>query len=116
MLADWFWREFSIPLLEGFDDFRRSAAERQASHERNVLQKSKELKECEERHLRRGGRRKAGKDRDLQSFRRALCELQGLVDGLEEERASHYVEVLAAEEEEWDKVASRVSRDSRSQR
>lgn len=111
LLADSFWKDFSIPLLESFDDYRRNGAERLLSHEKVMAQRSKELKDCEEQNLRgaANARRKGGKERDLGTFRKALEELQRLVDGLDEERAGHYVEVLAAEEEEWDKVSNRVS-------
>lgn len=110
LLADSFWKDFSIPLLESFDDYRRNNAERLLSHEKVMAERSRELKECEEKNLRgaANAKRRGGKERDLGSFRRALEELQRLVDGLDEERAAHYVEVLAAEEEEWDKVSIKV--------
>ncbi|PWN18215.1 hypothetical protein BCV69DRAFT_253025, partial [Microstroma glucosiphilum] len=112
LLADGFWKDFSIPLLEAFDEHRRATAERELNHAKVMAEKSRHLKECEEQNLRGGGAKGKGKrglDRDLGSFRRALEELQRLVDGLDEERAGHYVEVLAAEEEEWDRVASKLS-------
>lgn len=120
LLADSFWKDFSIPLLEAFDAHRLAVAERQVAHDRAMAERSRELKLCEERNLVGGGYRRGGGSgdgggdgiapgrRDLVSFRRALEELQRLVDGLDEERAAHYVDVLAAEEEEWDKVADRV--------
>lgn len=108
MLADEFWKGFSIPLLEAFDSHRQTVAERQMAHERAMAARSRELKECEEKNL-RGAAKKRGKERDLGSFRRALEELQRMVNGLDEERAGHYVDVLAAEEEEWDKISTRVS-------
>ncbi|CAO1626460.1 unnamed protein product [Parajaminaea phylloscopi] len=108
LLADEFWKGFSIPLLEAFDAHRQAVAERQMAHERAMAERSRELKECEEKNL-RGAAKKRGKERDLGSFRRALEELQRMVNGLDEERAGHYVEVLGAEEEEWDKIATRVS-------
>lgn len=108
LLADEFWKGFSIPLLESFDTHRQAVAERQMAHERVMAERSRELKECEEKNM-RGAARKRGKERDLGSFRRALEELQRMVNGLDEERAGHYVEVLGAEEEEWENVVTRVS-------
>lgn len=114
LLADEFWKGFSIPLLEGYDSHRQAVSERQIAHDLVMAQRSKELKECENRNLRgmdaKGKKGARNNHRDLGSFRRALEELQRLVDGLDEERASHYLEVLAAEEEEWDKVNNRVSK------
>lgn len=107
LLADGFWKDFSIPLLEAFDSHRAAVAERQMAHDRVMAERSRELQECEEKQL-RGAAKKRGKERDLGSFRKALEELQRLVNGLDEERATHYVDVLGAEEEEWDRVANRV--------
>lgn len=105
VLADAFWKDFSIPLLSHFDTYRAACAERQLAHEKAVAEKSRALREAEARNLKTGRR----KERDLQSFRRALAELQAQVDGLDELKGQYYHEVLESEEEVWEFILSKVS-------
>lgn len=105
ILADSFWKETSIPLLEHHDLYVQACADRSVQHEKAILAKSKALHEAERRNQ-RNARGKAG--RDLHSFRRALNELQRHVDELDDEKARYYTEVLEGEEDSWAFVQNKV--------
>ncbi|KAJ9477228.1 Protein IVY1 [Pseudozyma hubeiensis] len=111
LLCDTFWKDFSIPLLSHYDTYRSACTDRQVSHDKAVSQKSKELKEAEARNNRAGRK----KERDLNSFRRALAELQSHVDAIDDLKASYYNEVLEAEQEVWQFIESKVALVVRSQ-
>lgn len=111
VLCDTFWKEFSIPLLSHYDTYRSSCTDRQVLHDKAVSEKSKELKEAEARNSRAGRR----KERDLNSFRRALAELQSHVDAIDELKAQYYNEVLDAEQEVWSFIETKVALIVRSQ-
>lgn len=106
ILADTWWKETAIPLLEHHDLYVQACTERSMAHERAILQKSKELNEAEKRN-RKESKSKVG--RDLVSFRRALNELQRRVDELDEEKIRYYSEVLEGEEECWEFIQGKVS-------
>jgi len=106
ILADSWWKETAIPLLEHHDLYVQACTERSIAHEKAILQKSKELNEAEKRN-RKESKSKVG--RDLVSFRRALNELQRRVDELDEEKIRYYEEVLEGEEECWDFIQGKVS-------
>lgn len=105
LLADVLWRDVSIPLLEHFDAYRSATAERQVAHEATIREKSRLLNETEARNMRTAKR----KERDLNSFRRALAELQQQVETLDEIKADYYHEVLQSEEEVWSFIQDKVS-------
>lgn len=107
ILADAWWRETAIPLLEHHDMYTQACADRITQHERTLATKSKELNEAEARN-RKEAKSKHG--RDLGSFRRALAELQKRVDELDEEKARYYHDILESEEESWSFVQDKVSR------
>ena len=111
VLCDTFWKDFSIPLLSHYDTYRSACTDRQVSHDKAVSEKSKELKEAEARNNRAGRK----KERDLNSFRRALAELQSHVDAIDELKAQYYNEVLDAEQEVWQFIESKVALIVRSQ-
>ncbi|EST06971.1 hypothetical protein PSEUBRA_003600 [Kalmanozyma brasiliensis GHG001] len=111
VLCDTFWKDFSIPLLSHYDTYRSACTDRQVLHDKAVAQKSKELKEAEARNNRAGRK----KERDLNSFRRALAELQSHVDAIDELKAQYYNEVLDAEQEVWSFIESKVALVVRSQ-
>ncbi|KDN43794.1 hypothetical protein K437DRAFT_237021 [Tilletiaria anomala UBC 951] len=119
VLADSFWKDFQIPLLESFDAYRQACNERQLLHEKQILEKSRMLKETEARNMKlgsKGGRGKGAEGgRDLNSFRRALAELQRQVDELDELKADYYNEVLESEQEMWEFIQSKVTHLVRSQ-
>jgi hypothetical protein len=109
VLADSFWKDFQIPLLESFDAYRQTCNERQLLHEKQILEKSRILKETETKNMKLGSsKRKGEQGRDLNSFRRALAELQRQVDDLDELKADYYHEVLDAEQEMWEFIQSKV--------
>ncbi|KAI3482840.1 hypothetical protein L1887_54400 [Cichorium endivia] len=70
-----------------------------------------QLKEAEARNNRAGRK----KERDLNSFRRALAELQSHVDAIDDLKAQYYNEVLDAEHEVWQFIESKVALIVRSQ-
>ncbi|CDU21972.1 related to IVY1-phospholipid-binding protein [Sporisorium scitamineum] len=111
VLCDTFWKDFSIPLLSHYDTYRSACTDRQVLHDKAVSDKSKELKEAEARNNRAGRK----KERDLNSFRRALAELQSHVDAIDELKAQYYNEVLDAEQEVWSFIESKVALIVRSQ-
>ncbi|SNX88090.1 related to IVY1 - phospholipid-binding protein [Melanopsichium pennsylvanicum] len=111
VLCDTFWKEFSIPLLSHYDTYRSACTDRQVSHDKAVFDKSRELKQAEARNNRAG----RNKQRDLNSFRRALAELQSHVDAIDELKAQYYNEVLDAEQEVWQFIESKVALIVRSQ-
>lgn len=111
VLCDTFWKDFSIPLLSHYDTYRSACTERQVLHDKAVSQRSKQLKEAEARNNRAGRK----KERDLNSFRRALAELQSHVDAIDELKAQYYNEVLDAEQEVWSFIESKVALIVRSQ-
>lgn len=105
ILADVWWKETAIPLLEHHDMYIQACTDRSITHEKTILQKTKELNEAERRN-RKGSKQKEG--RDLVSFRKALNELQRRVDELDEEKIRYYSEVLEGEEECWDFIQGKV--------
>ncbi|SPO31856.1 related to IVY1 - phospholipid-binding protein [Ustilago trichophora] len=111
VLCDTFWKDFSIPLLSHYDTYRSACTDRQVLHDKAVTDKSKELKQAEARNNRAGRK----KERDLNSFRRALAELQSHVDAIDELKAQYYNEVLDAEQEVWQFIESKVALIVRSQ-
>ncbi|SJX66629.1 related to IVY1-phospholipid-binding protein [Sporisorium reilianum f. sp. reilianum] len=111
VLCDTFWKDFSIPLLSHYDTYRSACTDRQVLHDKAVSDKSKELKDAEARNNRAGRK----KERDLNSFRRALAELQSHVDAIDELKAQYYNEVLDAEQEVWSFIESKVALIVRSQ-
>ncbi|SPC68127.1 related to IVY1 - phospholipid-binding protein [Ustilago sp. UG-2017b] len=111
VLCDTFWKDFSIPLLSHYDTYRSACTDRQVSHDKAVASKSKELKQAEARNNRAGRK----KERDLNSFRRALAELQSHVDAIDQLKAQYYNEVLDAEQEVWQFIESKVALVVRSQ-
>lgn len=106
ILADTFWKDTSIPLMEHHDLYVQACAERTVQHEKAITQKSRALNEAEKRNQKES-RSKVG--RDLVSFRRALHELQKHVDELDEEKARYYADVLDGEEDCWSFVQDKVS-------
>ncbi|KAJ1036075.1 hypothetical protein NDA18_000221 [Ustilago nuda] len=111
VLCDTFWKDFSIPLLSHYDTYRSACTDRQVSHDKAVASRSKELKQAEARNNRAGRK----KERDLNSFRRALAELQSHVDAIDQLKAQYYNEVLDAEQEVWQFIESKVALVVRSQ-
>lgn len=111
VLCDTFWKDFSIPLLSHYDTYRSACTERQVVHDKAVTEKSRQLKEAEARNNRAGRK----KERDLNSFRRALAELQSHVDAIDDLKAQYYNEVLDAEHEVWQFIESKVALIVRSQ-
>lgn len=111
VLCDTFWKDFSIPLLSHYDTYRSACTDRQVQHDKAVTDKSKQLKEAEARNNRAGRK----KERDLNSFRRALAELQSHVDAIDELKAQYYNEVLDAEQQVWQFIESKVALIVRSQ-
>ena len=105
ILADSFWKDISIPLLEHHDLYVQACADRTMQHEKAILEKSRSLHDAEKRN-RKQAKGKVG--RYLGSFRRALNELQKHVDELDEEKARYYSEVLEGEEECWSFVQDRT--------
>ncbi|PWN52141.1 hypothetical protein IE53DRAFT_303795, partial [Violaceomyces palustris] len=111
VLCDTFWKDFSIPLLSHYDTYKSSCTERQMSHDKAISEKSRQLKETESRNLREGRR----KERDLNSFRRALADLQSKVDEIDDLKSQYYHEVLESEEEVWEFILAKVALVVRSQ-
>lgn len=112
ILADTFWKDTSIPLMEHHDLYVQACSERTVQHEKAITQKSRSLNEAERRNQKES-RSKVG--RDLNSFRLALLELQRLVDDLDEEKARYYADVLEGEEECWTFVQDKIANSLRSQ-
>jgi uncharacterized protein YlxW (UPF0749 family) len=106
ILADSWWKETAIPLLEHHDLYVQACTERTITHEKAIVQKSKELNDAEKRN-RKASKSKIG--RDLVSFRKALNDLQRKVDELDEEKIRYYEEVLEGEEECWEFIQGKVS-------
>lgn len=66
-------------MLENFDAHRNALADRQASYDADLADRTRKIRETESRNLREGRRRV----RDLGTFRKGLKELQGQVDEVE---------------------------------
>lgn len=106
VLADSFWKDFSIPLLNHFDSYNQNNVERSMVNEKLLMEKSKVLKEMEMKNLKNGRK----KERDLNSFRKALNELQQQVEEIDRIKSDYYHELLQSEEECWKLVMEKVSR------
>ncbi|KAJ7283864.1 hypothetical protein C8J57DRAFT_1498865 [Mycena rebaudengoi] len=76
-------------------------AERTASYERVLREKSQIIRDTEMRSMNK-------KERNLQSFREALGVLQRQVDELDDLKAAHYQEIVDHEEEVWDAVQGKI--------
>lgn len=111
VLCDTFWKEFSIPLLSQLDVYRSTVHERQMFHEKAITEKSRLLKEIESKYQKEGKRR----DRDLNTFRLMLTELQEKLNEIEDIKAQHYTDALEYEEQTWEYLASKVALLVRSQ-
>jgi len=105
VLADSFWKDFSIPLLNHFDVYNAANFERSLTNEKLLAEKSKVLKDTEMRNLKNGRK----KERDLNSFRKALNELQEQVEEIDRLKSDYYHELLQSEEECWKLVMEKVS-------
>lgn len=106
VLADSFWKDFSIPLLNHFDLYNATNIDRSITNEKLLSEKSRVLKEMEMKNLKNGRK----KERDLNSFRKALNELQQQVEEIDRIKSDYYHELLQSEEECWKLVMEKVSR------
>lgn len=104
VLCDTFWKEFSIPLLSHLDVYRHTVQDRQMAHELAMAEHSRALQEIEKSYQRQG----VHKDRDLNSYRAMLHELQERVNEMDHTKAQHYMDALQTEEQTWDLVAQNV--------
>ncbi|KZT26926.1 hypothetical protein NEOLEDRAFT_1043950, partial [Neolentinus lepideus HHB14362 ss-1] len=102
VLAGTIGEKFEKPLRQHLEDYRNIVAERSASYEKVLHEKSRIIRETEMSNMNKKGR-------NLQSFREALTVLQRQVDELDELKAQHYQEVMEHEEEVWDVVQGKVS-------
>lgn len=102
VLAGTIGEKFEKPLRQHMDDYRNVVAERSASYEKALHEKSRMIRETEMANMNKKGR-------NLQSFRETLNLLQKQVDELDELKARHYQEVLEHEEEVWDVVQGKIS-------
>ncbi|KDQ64821.1 hypothetical protein JAAARDRAFT_52752 [Jaapia argillacea MUCL 33604] len=102
VLSETLDRKFEKPLRQHLDDYRSVVADRSASYEKVLREKSRFIRDTEMSNMHKKGR-------NLQSFREALTVLQRQVDELDELKGQHYQEVLEHEEEVWDVVQGKVS-------
>ncbi|KAJ7117379.1 hypothetical protein C8R43DRAFT_1091176 [Mycena crocata] len=101
VLAETLDKKFEKPLRQHMDTYRTIVAERSASYERALKEKSQIIRDTEMRNMNR-------KERNLQSFREALVVLQRQVDELDDLKAAHYQEIVEHEEEVWDVVQGKI--------
>ncbi|EJD01081.1 uncharacterized protein FOMMEDRAFT_135342 [Fomitiporia mediterranea MF3/22] len=105
VLSDSLDKRFERPLRQHLETYRATVAERSATYERALREKSRIIHQTETQNMNLGRK----KNRNLQSFREALAVLQRQIEELDELRVSHYQEILEHEEEVWDFVQGQVS-------
>ncbi|KAJ7047589.1 hypothetical protein C8F04DRAFT_13670 [Mycena alexandri] len=101
VLAETLDKNFEKPLRSHLDTYRTIVAERSASYEKALKERSQIIRDTEMRNMNR-------KERNLQSFREALGVLQRQVDELDDLKAAHYQEIVEHEEEVWDVVQGKI--------
>ncbi|KAJ7179339.1 hypothetical protein C8R46DRAFT_636905 [Mycena filopes] len=101
VLAETLDKKFEKPLRSHLDTYRHVVAERSASYEKALKEKSQIIRDTEMKSMNR-------KERNLQSFREALGVLQRQVDELDDLKAAHYQEIVEHEEEVWDVVQGKI--------
>lgn len=93
ILSDTFYKAFEIPLLENLDLYKSAVVERETTYEKSLAETSRRIKETEAENMRIGKK----KQRDLNSFRRALADLTSQVEQLDRLKSDYYREVLDTE-------------------
>ncbi|KAF8232456.1 hypothetical protein L208DRAFT_1397441 [Tricholoma matsutake] len=101
VLAETIDKKFERPLRQHLETYRTIVADRSASYEHALREKSQVIRDTEMRSMNR-------KERNLQTFRDALSILQQQVDDLDELKASHYREIIEHEEQVWEVVQGKV--------
>ncbi|KAJ7368072.1 hypothetical protein DFH08DRAFT_13852 [Mycena albidolilacea] len=101
VLAETLGQKFEKPLRQHLDTYKAIVAERSASYEKALKERSQIIRDTEMRNMNR-------KERNLQSFREALGVLQRQVDELDDLKAAHYQEIMEHEEEVWDVVQNKI--------
>ncbi|KAJ7507536.1 hypothetical protein B0H11DRAFT_1967564 [Mycena galericulata] len=101
VLAETLDKTFEKPLRQHLDNYKEIVAERSASYEKNLKEKSQFIRDTEMRNMNR-------KERNLQSFREALGVLQRQVDELDDLKIAHYQEIVEHEQEVWDVVQGKI--------
>jgi len=101
VLAETLDKKFEKPLRQHMDTYKTIVAERSASYERALKERSQIIRDTEMKNMNR-------KERNLQSFREALGVLQRQVDELDDLKAAHYQEIMEHEEEVWDVVQNKI--------
>ncbi|KAH8915047.1 hypothetical protein BT69DRAFT_1357065 [Atractiella rhizophila] len=104
LLADSFYRNFELELLDKGDEHKHSTMDRNISHQKILTEKTRLIQKTEADNLKMG--RKG--IRDLTSFRNALTHLQVLVQDMDRCKVEHYKEALASEEELWSLVSNKA--------
>ncbi|CAK5276021.1 unnamed protein product [Mycena citricolor] len=101
VLAETLDKKVEKPLKQHLDTYKTIVAERSASYERTLKDKSQIIRDTEMRNMNK-------KERNLQSFREALTVLQRQVDDLDDLKVAHYQEIVEHEEEVWNVVQGKV--------
>ncbi|KAJ7068068.1 hypothetical protein C8F01DRAFT_1116721 [Mycena amicta] len=101
VLAETLDKKFERPLRQHLDSYKSVVAERSASYEKALKEKSQIIRSTEMQSMNR-------KERNLQSFREALAVLQRQVDDLDDLKVAHYQEIVEHEEEVWDVVQGKL--------
>ncbi|KAF7352983.1 RRM domain-containing protein [Mycena venus] len=101
VLAQTLDQKFEKPLRQHMDTYKTIVAERSASYEKALKEKSQIIRDTEMKNMNR-------KERNLQSFREALGVLQRQVDELDDLKVAHYQEIMEHEEEVWDVVQNKI--------
>ncbi|KAM3076438.1 hypothetical protein ACMFMG_007254 [Clarireedia jacksonii] len=78
ILSECVYRSFEVPLLHELDNWRRHIEEEEVAYQKEVKNRSKEIRKMEREGLRLHKQRK----RDVRGFRGHLVELTGKLDGL----------------------------------
>ncbi|KAJ7937264.1 hypothetical protein B0H13DRAFT_2226645 [Mycena leptocephala] len=103
VLAETLDKKFEKPLRQHMDTYRAIVAERSASYEKALKEKSQIIRETEMKNMNRKERSKKSS-----KFREALGVLQRQVDELDDLKAAHYQEIMEHEEEVWDVVQGKI--------
>ncbi|KAF7301464.1 RRM domain-containing protein [Mycena indigotica] len=101
VLAETLDKKFERPLRSHLETYKSVVADRSASYERALREKSQVIRTTEMQSMNR-------KERNLQSFREALAVLQRQVDDLDDLKVAHYQEIVDHEEEVWDVVQGKI--------
>ncbi|KAI2632850.1 hypothetical protein GGS21DRAFT_144748 [Xylaria nigripes] len=100
ILSETVYRSFEVPLLHDLDKWRRDIEDAENSYQKEVAQRSREIRRLEKEGLKLHKQRR----RDLSKFREHLVELTGKLDGLSSLHGDHAQGLLRESQEASTKI------------